>query len=141
MKRQAEETEEGTRQIVQHALNSVADQQAHLPSQATLSRDVCGHHQLNGLNDQQLEGYRNTIGGDEFIRIMAFVPIDDVPIVFEELVNIAAFQEIDYLIDYFEDKYIGRRRRGHPRFGLTLWNQYDRVIHMVARYDLANALM
>ena len=36
-----------------------------------------------------------------------FERVGDVPTVFEELVNIAEFQEIDYLIVYFADNYIG----------------------------------
>lgn len=70
MKQRAEVTEERTRQIVHQALAQVNLNHAHhLPSRATLTRDVCRHRQLKGVNDQNVDQYRETISGKEFLRI------------------------------------------------------------------------
>ena len=38
---------------------------------------------------------------------------------------------VDDVLDYFEDNYIGRQRRGRPRaippFPIELWNMFDRT--------------
>ena len=56
---------------------------------------------------------------------LAFVPENDVIDVYEKLTNSDPFKDdpdnMDFLMDYFEDNYIGRTRRGRrsqPRFSL-----------------------
>ena len=64
MKQRAEDTEEKTRHIVQHTLTQVSIQHAHLLLRmSTLTRDVCRHRKRNGMNDQQIQEYNNTISG------------------------------------------------------------------------------
>ena len=60
---------------------------------------------------------------------LAFVPENDVVEVYEKLTNSNSFKDdlenVDILMDYFEDNYIGRLRRGRrsqPRFAISLWN-------------------
>ena len=65
---------------------------------------------------------------------IAFLPAADVIQGFEELVdeirNIYN-DEVDELLDYFEDNFIGRFRRNAPRrppsFALDLWNMFNRT--------------
>lgn len=82
------------------------------------------------------------IGSEEFaskvkqMMALAFVPEADVVEVFETLSSCEEFGDMDFLIDYFEDNYIGRQRRGRrgqPRFALGLWNQYLRVLNDLPR--------
>ncbi|XP_066914227.1 uncharacterized protein [Clytia hemisphaerica] len=63
------------------------------------------------------------------IPALAFIPEDDVIDVFEELVDQLRElygADLDALIDYFEDTYIGRFQRNRPRrrplFAIELWN-------------------
>ena len=61
MKKCAEETEQGTRQIVHQSLTQVNLEHAHhLPSRATLSHDVRRHRHKIGLSDQSVEQYSKT---------------------------------------------------------------------------------
>ena len=46
------------------------------------------------------------------LMALAFVPAQDVIEVFEQLTSNDEFRELDFLIDYLEDNYIGRQRRG-----------------------------
>jgi len=60
---------------------------------------------------------------------LSFVPSNDVVVSFEEFVE-AGPDEITSLVDYWEDTYIGRRRRNrraNPRFAVDLWNVHDRI--------------
>jgi hypothetical protein len=89
MKQRAEQTEEGTRQIVHQSLTQVSVQHAHLlPSRATLSRDVCRHRQKNGLNDHQMELYVKTIGGEDFLCLQE-----------DDMLVFAAQSDVDYLVN------------------------------------------
>ena len=65
------------------------------------------------------------------ITALAFVPPNLVVESFEMLtdeIHIDLYNEIDVLIDYFEDTYIGRFRRNapraQPRFGIEVWNMF-----------------
>jgi len=66
----------------------------------------------------------------KMILALSFVPVQDVPEAFEDLVD-GCTENLTPLINYWEDTYIGRQRRGrrsNPRFNLQLWNVRDRVI-------------
>jgi hypothetical protein len=70
------------------------------------------------------------------LTALAFVPPDQVAAAYEELIGSNDFREMDPLLDYFEDNYIGRPRRGRraaPRFPIPLWNQYHRVFDDLPR--------
>ena len=97
-----------------------------------LSRNLWKKSQDNGL--KQL--YENDQGFSTFIRMIAsvaFVPILDGPQTFcdAEAANRCNFHQngYDVVLDYFEDTYIGRQRRGRPRnipmFPMEIWNMYD----------------
>ena len=63
------------------------------------------------------------------IPALAFVPSDSVVQAFEHLQE-SMCEEADGVINYFEDTFIGRRRRrnrGNPLFPVCMWNMHDRV--------------
>ena len=78
-----------------------------------------------------------TYRDDENVRIyvkmilaLSFVPVADVPTTFDDLVDRCPLA-LASLLDYWEDTYIGRQRRGrraNPRFSLQIWNVHDRVV-------------
>src|SRR6218665_1586575 len=75
---------------------------------------------------------------------LAFVPEADVIEVYEKLTSSDPFindaANVDVLIDYFDDNYMGRVRRGdrgQPRFPIRLWNQYERVVNDLPRTNNA----
>ena len=71
---------------------------------------------------------------------LAFVPNADVILAFEQLTNQDEFRELDYLVDYFEDYYIGCLRGGRrlqPRFPIMIWNKYNRVMRNLPRSNNA----
>ena len=73
---------------------------------------------------------------------LAFVPPEDVISSFELLQTMQFFEEktepsdvetdTQSLVDYFEDNYIGRLKRGggrkKPRFDIALWNVYGSTV-------------
>jgi len=70
MKRRAEETEESPRLVFQQSLTQVSLEDAHhLPSRATLTRDICRRRQNAGASGANAEDYGNTINGDRFLRV------------------------------------------------------------------------
>ena len=76
----------------------------------------------------------------KIILALAFLPLDDVVIHFETLIADPAYRDLDPLILYFEDNFIGRQRgnrRLDPRFSIDLWNQYDRVLNQLPRSNNA----
>lgn len=85
-----------------------------------------------------VEEYRN----DENVRMhlkmilaLAFVQEGDVITAFEELTD-SSPREIDAVIDYWEDTYIGRQRRNRradPKFPIHIWNVRDRVLQGLPR--------
>ncbi|KAL3867176.1 hypothetical protein ACJMK2_044398 [Sinanodonta woodiana] len=65
----------------------------------------------------------------KMLLALSFIPVIDVCTAFEHLVE-ASPAEIMPLVDYWEDTYIGRRRRnrrGYPHFPLADWNVHNRV--------------
>ena len=67
---------------------------------------------------------------------IAFVLETDVIGAYERLTNLQEYRQLDTVIDYFEDNFIGRVRRGRrnaPRFMISLWNLYDRVLTRLPR--------
>ena len=71
---------------------------------------------------------------------LAFVPPNEVVGTFETLIDDPEFRDLDVIVDYMEDNFIGRQRRerrGTPRFSIELWNQYDRVILHLSRSNNA----
>lgn len=78
------------------------------------------------------EAYRD----DDDVRVhvkmllaLSFVPVADVAEAFDELVE-GSPQLLSPVNDYWEDNYVGRRRRGrrgNPRFPINLWNMRDRL--------------
>lgn len=69
------------------------------------------------------------------IPALAFVPIDEIINVFEELQEAMSPEGIPVL-DYFEDSYIGRKRRRNravPLFPHEIWNVNERVVGNLPR--------
>ena len=63
------------------------------------------------------------------IPALAFAPVADVPATFE-LIQEDLPEELQPILDYFEDTFIGRARhrgRREPRFQYSMWNCHDRV--------------
>ena len=70
------------------------------------------------------------------VSALAFIPVDEVLNSFYDLEifirdNFDGVVGVDDVLDYFEDNYIGRQRRGRPRaippFPIELWNMFDRT--------------
>jgi len=65
---------------------------------------------------------------------LAFIPVQDVANVFEQLLNSRYFVDnedvLQPIVDYFEETWIGRtvRRRKNPMFALEMWNCYNDVV-------------
>jgi hypothetical protein len=71
----------------------------------------------------------------KMLLALSFVPSADVPAAFDTLVENSP-NEMNDLIDYWEDSYIGRQRRhrrAEPRFPVRVWNVRDRVIEGLPR--------
>lgn len=65
----------------------------------------------------------------------SFVPKEDVITAFDGLIAICP-QNMDLIIDYWEDTYIGRQRRNRravPKFPISIWNVHDRVLNDLPR--------
>jgi hypothetical protein len=72
------------------------------------------------------ENFRSHV---KMILALSFVPSADVANAFEMLVE-SCPREVDPILDYWEDNYIGRNRRNRraaPLFAIQLWNVRDRV--------------
>ena len=70
---------------------------------------------------------------------LAFVPGVDINQVFNDLSN-NIDQDLDVIMDYIEDNYIGVFRRGNylrPRFPHEMWGVYDRVQNDLPRTNNA----
>lgn len=66
----------------------------------------------------------------KMLPALAFVPTQDVITAFEILTENHMPAELDPLITYFEDNWIGRqqrRQRRRPMFPVDLWNCHDAV--------------
>lgn len=71
----------------------------------------------------------------KMLLALSFVPPRNVVSAFEDLVEICP-DELNELVDYWEDNYIGRQRRNRrsePRFLIQIWNMYDRVVDGLPR--------
>lgn len=61
---------------------------------------------------------------------LAYVPNDDKVRVYEELIELDTFPEVDEILNYFEDTFLGRRqrrRRGTALFSSDIWDCYQAV--------------
>ena len=80
------------------------------------------------------ERYQQDIGFVTDVRMiaaMAFVPENDVDRVFNVLTNNNNDADIDVVLDYLEENYIGAVRRGRyrrPRYTYAMWGVHDRVV-------------
>jgi len=95
---------------------------------------------LRKINDisQIRERYVNEVDFAHNIKklvCLAFVPVNDVIMAFEQLTDTAFFTDnedfLADLMDYFEDNYIGRilrHRRRAPMYAIDLWNCHDAVV-------------
>ena len=106
-----------------------------------LSKHIWKHIQRNGLS-QLYENNDNFALYMRMIPATAFVDTPDVPQAFYDLEteirnNFGNQNGVDAVLDYFEDTYIGRQRRGRPRaqpmFLIELWNMYDRTLEELPR--------
>ena len=73
------------------------------------------------------------------IAALAFVPGVDNDQVFNALSN-NSDHDLDIILDYIEDNYIGAYRRGHyraPRFAYDMWGVHDRVQNELPRTNNA----
>jgi hypothetical protein len=71
---------------------------------------------------------------------LAFVPETEVIGAYEMLTDLPEYRQLDTVIDYFEDNFIGRARRGRrnaPRFPISMWNLYERVLTKLPRSNNA----
>jgi len=68
---------------------------------------------------------------------LAYVPNDDKVRVYEELIDLDSFPEVDQLLNYFEDTFIGRRRRGGALFSSDIWDCYQAVRDDIPRTNNA----
>ena len=58
---------------------------------------------------------------------LAYVPNDDKVRVYEELIELDSFPKVNQLLNYFEDTFIGRRRRDGALFSSDIWDCYRAV--------------
>ncbi|XP_068242204.1 uncharacterized protein [Palaemon carinicauda] len=77
-----------------------------------------------------------------YLPALAFVPVDMVVASFELLCNNDVFSpELQNVVDYFEDTWIGcsdrRNRRRPPRYELMMWNVYEHVLNSVPKTNYA----
>ena len=76
------------------------------------------------------------------LMALAFVPVADVVTTFEELTADDSYRQLEPLVTYFEENFIGRllrrnRRAFSPRYDFVLWNLYDRVLQRLPRSNNA----
>ena len=81
-----------------------------------------------------LERYRNEPDFALLVKrllALVFVLPQFITDLFEQLIEVPAYRDIEPICDYLEDNFIGRlrrNRRGPPRFPIQLWSQFFRVI-------------
>lgn len=69
------------------------------------------------------------------IPALAFIPPDDVVHAFEYIQD-TLDDELEGLLDYFEDSYIGRMKRSgraNPKFAIRSWNVYEATLQQAPR--------
>ena len=94
--------------------------------------------QANGLQQRYQDDF-DFVTQVRMIAALAFVPGNDVDRVFALLSN-NLDQDLDPILDYIEENYIGVIRRGRfrrPRFAYAMWGVYDRVMNDLARTNNA----
>lgn len=97
-----------------------------------LSQNIYRNIQRLGLQKKYMDD-ENFALKVRMLPALAFLPEEQVVAAFEKLSEIMP-PEAEPIVDYFEDSYIGRMRRGgrkHPRFPIHMWNMKERV-----EYDL-----
>ena len=98
------------------------------------SQNVYRKIQSQGLQHQYMADYTFS-QNVKMLVALAFMPLGDVINAFETLVAEMP-EQLDPIIDYFENNYIGvvhRRGRRPPRFPLQLWNVKDRIEEEIPR--------
>ena len=96
------------------------------------------HIQALGLQQRYKNEEEFSICMKQF-RALAFLPIEDVILIYEEYVNSLCDELIDYLSDfllYFEKTWVGiehHGRRRRPLYPIALWNVRDRVERVLPR--------
>lgn len=105
------------------------------------------HLSSNVWKHIQQFGYQQRYNDDQefalhtrMICAVAFLPPDDVVEGFEQLADLIREtydNQMDDILEYFEDTYIGRYRRNAPRrppmFSLNLWNMFHRTYNELPR--------
>ena len=104
-----------------------------------LSSKIWKKVQHYGLQQRYNEDQEFTLH-TRMLCAVAFMPLDNVIAGFEELTDLIrdTYQgEMDDLLDYFEETYIGRYRRNAerrpPLFALNLWNMFHRTFDELPR--------
>ncbi len=104
------------------------------------TRNIWKRIQSNGLHEryQHDHGFVTDV---RMIAALAFVPENDVDRVYNILANNNNVDaELDVILDYIEETYIGVMRRGRfrrPRFPYAMWGVHDRVIDDLPRTNNA----
>lgn len=104
-----------------------------------LSKNVWKRIQANGYQQRYMEDAEFALKS-RMVCALAFLPPDDVVEGFEQLCRVIRGvydDQLDDLLDYFEDTYIGRYRRDAPRrpamFPIDLWNMFHRTYDELPR--------
>lgn len=98
-----------------------------------LGQSLYRNIQENGLQAAYQNLENETVRNQtHMILALAFVPVTDVPRVFQKLKEVAV-DELDSIIDYFEKNYVGTTARGRraavvARYPPILWNQRDAAL-------------
>lgn len=98
------------------------------------SQNIWRRVQASGLQERYQEDF-NFVTDVRMIAALAFVPENDVERFFNLLSN-SVDPELDVILDYIEENYIGVIRRGRyrrPRFPYSMWGVYDRVVNDLPR--------
>ncbi|KAB0801401.1 hypothetical protein PPYR_01533 [Photinus pyralis] len=97
-----------------------------------LCQSIFRHIQENGLK-REYERNPEVALTLKLLPALAFVPPQDVIPAFEDICEQNIFSpELQVIVDYFEDTWIGRpQRRGRrpPHFAINMWNCFDAVQH------------
>ena len=120
------------------AMNSVAECYEGIDVQGCfyhLSQSIYRKVQALGLQ-QRYQDNADFAMSVRMVAVLAFVPLSYTVQVFEELQESTEDDEMNQLLDYFEDNYIGRRRRrnrANPVFVPQVWNVHSRVQNELPR--------
>lgn len=120
------------------AMNAVAECYAGIDVQGCfyhLSQSIYRKVQALGFQERYQDDAEFAMSV-RMVAALAFVPLADTVQVFEELQEFTEDDEMIQLLDYFEDNYIGRRRRrgrGNPLFVREVWSVHSRVQNELPR--------